>query len=95
MTVSVLETQYDKIDYTVTRGTSTAGPADPLIRKGSAWLIYAASHDTVWMHDGETNVLLIEPFGQRSKFIGIDLVPDLLQRALTAFVDRLPSEMKK
>ncbi|HUF60997.1 MAG TPA: hypothetical protein VMN36_02885 [Verrucomicrobiales bacterium] len=96
MTVSVLETQNGGINYTVTRGTSMAGPTDPLIRKGSAWLIYAASPDAVWMHDGETNVLLIELSDKGdSRFTSIGVVPDLLQRAPPAFVDRLPSDMKK
>ena len=95
MSVTVVETQDDRINYTVTRGTRTAAPTDPLIRKGSPWLIYAASPDAVWMHDGETNVLLIEFSDEGSKFTSIGVVPDLLQRAPTAFLDRLPSHMKK
>lgn len=64
MKVSVEETENGVIDYSVTRGESTA-KTDPLIRKGSDWLLYAASPDEVWMHDGETNVLLIA-YSQRA-----------------------------
>jgi hypothetical protein len=95
LTVAVVETADGEINYTVTRGTSTAGPTDPLIRKDSAWLIYAASPDAVWMHDGEENVLLIELSDEGTKFTGIGVVPDLLQRAPPPFLDRLPSHMKK
>lgn len=95
LAVTVVETQDGGINYTVTRGTSTAGPAEPLIRKGRPWLIYAASPDAVWMHDGEANVLLIELSEEGSKFTSSSVVPDLLQRAPPAFLDRLPSKMKK
>lgn len=95
MTVTVVETQDGGINYTVTRGTSTAGPAGPLIRKGSPWLIYPASPDAVWLYDGGKNVLLIELSAEGSKFTSSSVVPDLLQRAPPAFLDRLPSQMKK
>jgi hypothetical protein len=95
LTLAVVETPDGGINYTLTRGTSTAGPATPLIRKGSGWFLYAASPEAVWMHDGATNVLLIEMTDNGSKFTGLSVVPDLLQRAPAPFVDRLPPAMKK
>ena len=48
------------------------------------------------MHDGETNMLLIELSDKGdSKFTSLGAVPNLLQRAPPAFVDRLPTDMKK
>ena len=93
-TVTVVETQNGGINYAITRGTTTAGPADPLIRKGSAWAIYPASPDAVWMYDGEKNVLLIEFSDKGSKFTSLDVVPDLLQKAPPAFLERLPARLK-
>ncbi|CAN5296602.1 hypothetical protein BH23VER1_BH23VER1_21060 [soil metagenome] len=96
MTIDVVETQDGGINYTVTRGMRTVGPSNPPIRKGSGWFLHAASPDEVWMYDGESNVQVIEFLSDKeSKSSDIKVVPDLLQRAPAAFVERLPAHLTK
>lgn len=94
VSIAVVETPEGKINFTVARGTSTAGPGNPLIRKDSAWFIYPASPDAVWMFDGEKSVLLIEFSGSGSKFTSSDVVPGILKRAPEPFLARLPPQLR-
>ena len=94
MTIEVVEVPEGRINYTITRGTGKVGLTEPPIRKSSDWFIYPATMDAVWAYHGDKEVLLIEFSDKGSKFTSNSVVPNLLQRAPAAFLDRLPKEMK-
>ncbi|MEP7015638.1 MAG: hypothetical protein ABI925_09370 [Verrucomicrobiota bacterium] len=97
ITIKVFET-VGQINYTVshkeTNGVGTVGPQKQAIARDRDWFIYPASAGEVWIYDGDKNVLLME-FGRKHTTISdIATVPDLLQRAPSPFLNRLPSSLK-
>jgi hypothetical protein len=94
MLVTVSSASNDVLNYTVSRKQSKVGPAKPALQKGTPWIIYPESVDSIWVYDGTKDVTLIE-FGTNgaAKFTSNQVISDLLKRAPRAFLERLPPDM--
>jgi hypothetical protein len=95
MVVTVSETTNNDLTYTVSRKQSKVGPARPPLSKGTGWIIYPDTADSLWIYDGSKDVTRIEFSADGgAKFTSSQVVPDLLKRAPPIFLQRLPTEIK-
>jgi hypothetical protein len=91
MVVTVWEASTNSLNYTVSRKQSKVGPSLPPLRKGSQWVIYPETPDSIWIYDGTKDVTHVE-FGANggTKFTSSQVVPSILKAAPPVFLQRLP-----
>jgi len=94
LVIKVVESTGDKLNYSVGNKKISAGPAEHALQKSAPWVIFPESLDKVWVFDGVKDVTLIELYSDGgAKFTSNQIVPELLKRAPTELVRKLPADI--
>jgi len=94
LVIKVVESTGDKLNYSVANKKISAGPAEHALQKSAPWVIFPESLDKVWVFDGVKDVTLIELYSDGgAKFTSNQIVPELLKRAPTELVPKLPADI--
>jgi hypothetical protein len=81
-----------KLSYSVENARVGVGSATPTLKAGAPWMIFPDAIDKVWIFDGKDDVTLVEIYpNDGTKFTSSQVVPELMSRAPTDFVDLLPA----
>jgi hypothetical protein len=83
------------LNYRATFNKKSGGPKKASIRKNSAWFIYAASSQDIWIYDGGSSISRIQFFDKETRFGNYDAASGRFNEVPRVFRDRLPERLSK